>query len=98
MKGKNTMKHTSHEQALLDGLRYKAEDDLTAVEVETIMLSADGMSEAQIADKIDLTVPTVRARLRSAQRKFGTHTRAELLAAYLRGDPTLEQKRKLAKP
>jgi DNA-binding CsgD family transcriptional regulator len=48
---------------------------LTLREVEVVRLVAEGLSNAEIARRLWVSVRTVHAHLRSAYRKLGVHTR-----------------------
>jgi DNA-binding NarL/FixJ family response regulator len=50
--------------------------ELTARELEVLVLVASGLSDAQVAQQLFLSVRTVNAHIRSVYRKTGVHTRA----------------------
>jgi DNA-binding NarL/FixJ family response regulator len=49
---------------------------LTAREVDVLRLVAVGLSDAQVAAQLVVSVRTVNAHLRSIYRKTGVHSRA----------------------
>jgi DNA-binding CsgD family transcriptional regulator len=55
---------------------------LSAVERELLALLLQGYRVNQIATRLDVTVPTVRKRVRRLLAKTGTSSQAELIAAY----------------
>ena len=50
---------------------------LTAREVEVLRLVADGMSDAQVADRLVVSLRTVHSHLRSIYRKLEVGSRNE---------------------
>jgi predicted ATPase/DNA-binding CsgD family transcriptional regulator len=61
-------------------------DDLTTREADVLRLVAEGLTDAQIAERLVLSVRTVRAHLRSIYSKLGVNTRsAATRAAISRG-------------
>jgi DNA-binding NarL/FixJ family response regulator len=58
-------------------------DDLTAREVEVLRLVAKGLTDAQIAERLTLSVRTVQAHLRSVYAKLGVNTRSAATRAAL---------------
>jgi DNA-binding CsgD family transcriptional regulator len=50
--------------------------DLTAREVDVLRLVATGLTDAEVAEQLVLSVRTVNAHLRSIYRKVGVHSRA----------------------
>jgi len=57
-------------------------DGVTAREVEVLALVADGMSNAEIAEKLYLSVRTVESHVSSLLTKLGVASRAELAARW----------------
>ena len=51
-------------------------DGLTAREIEVLALVADGRTDAEVAEKLVVSVRTVHAHLRSIYRKLDLHTRS----------------------
>ena len=51
-------------------------DGLTAREIEVLVLVADGRTDAEVAEKLVVSVRTVHAHLRSIYRKLDLHTRS----------------------
>jgi len=85
---------------ILDRLRTPVADDaepisaesLTAREMEVLGLASRGMSNAEIADSLYLSVRTVQAHLRSIFNKLGVGSRSEAIVyALKRGWLSLEQ-------
>ena len=70
-----------------EGLRrVEHPDDLTARETEVLRLVAEGLTDAQIADRLTVSARTVQAHLRSVYSKLGISTRsAATRAAMERG-------------
>lgn len=53
---------------------------LTPAEVQAVGLLAQGLSRAEIADQLFLSINTVKSQLATAYRKLGVRTRAEAVA------------------
>ena len=51
-------------------------DGLTARELEVLALVADGRTDAEVAERLVVSVRTVHAHLRSIYRKLDLHTRS----------------------
>ena len=51
-------------------------DGLTAREIEVLALVADGRTDAEVAERLVVSVRTVHAHLRSIYRKIDLHTRS----------------------
>ena len=49
---------------------------LTAREVEVLKLVAEGVTDAQVAERLVVSIRTVHAHLRSIYRKLGVRTRS----------------------
>jgi NarL family two-component system response regulator LiaR len=58
-------------------------DDLTDRELEVLILLAQGLTNPQIADRMVITVATVKFHLRNIRLKLGTATRTETVAVAL---------------
>jgi len=57
---------------------------LTQREAEILDYLAKGYANKEIADKLNVTVPTVRSHLRSIYDKLHVHSRTEAVAKYLK--------------
>jgi DNA-binding NarL/FixJ family response regulator len=57
---------------------------LTQREAEILDYLAKGYANKEIADKLSVTVPTVRSHLRSIYDKLHVHSRTEAVAKYLK--------------
>ena len=53
-----------------------AAEDLTARELEVLALVADGLSDAEVAERLVVSIRTVHAHLRSIYRKLDVHSRS----------------------
>lgn len=73
---------------LAAGLRGGRNDagvsDLSAREVEVLRLVADGKSNKEIGDELNLSALTVKSHLARIARKLGTGDRAEMVALVMR--------------
>ena len=58
---------------------------LTAREEETLLLLTKGYSNKEIADKLNLSVETVRSHLKHIYEKMHVRSRAEAVARYMSG-------------
>jgi DNA-binding NarL/FixJ family response regulator len=59
-------------------------------ELDVVKLLLDGRSNEQIARHLHVSLPTVKSHAQAIFRKFGVHSRAELLAKFVersRGGP-----------
>ena len=56
---------------------------LTAREEETLLLLTKGYSNKEIADKLNLSVETVRSHLKHIYEKMHVRSRAEAVARYM---------------
>ncbi|HYG23202.1 MAG TPA: response regulator transcription factor [Verrucomicrobiae bacterium] len=75
---------------VVESFRQKARgrDDsisLTAREEETLLLLSKGYSNKEIADKLTLSVETVRSHLKHIYEKMHVRSRAEAVARYMSG-------------
>jgi two-component system nitrate/nitrite response regulator NarL len=57
---------------------------LTAREVEVLRLVADGLTGSQIADRLFISLSTVKAHVRNVREKLGVHDRAAAVAEAMR--------------
>jgi len=60
---------------------------LTARERDLFAALADGMTNAQIAKSLDVSLNTVKFHLKNLYDKLGVHNRAQAVARYLRHGP-----------
>jgi DNA-binding NarL/FixJ family response regulator len=51
-------------------------EDLTAREVEVLALVAEGLTDAEVAERLVVSIRTVHAHLRSIYRKLDIHSRS----------------------
>lgn len=70
--------------AICESLRRSAErdtdpDTLSAREVEVVRLLAEGLSRKQVAYRLGIATPTVRAHTVRIHRKLGVHNRVEMI-------------------
>ncbi|MDR0549149.1 MAG: LuxR C-terminal-related transcriptional regulator [Deltaproteobacteria bacterium] len=72
------------EAVLIDLEASRSDLDLTARELETVRLLAQGFSTTDLAGKMGVTIHTVRAHLKSAARKAGTKSRVALLRKFFK--------------
>jgi DNA-binding NarL/FixJ family response regulator len=61
---------------------------LTAREEETLLLLTKGYSNKEIADKLNLSIETVRSHLKHIYEKMHVRSRAEAVARYMSGRGT----------
>ena len=59
---------------------------LSRRETEVLAMASTGMTNAQMADRLNVTVHAVKFHLASIYRKLGVGNRTEAAAVYLRGD------------
>jgi DNA-binding NarL/FixJ family response regulator len=64
--------------------RLQVEPRLTAREFDVLELLADGLSNAAIGERLDLSTNTVRNHVAKMSAKLGAHSKLELLAVALR--------------
>ena len=62
------------------------ENDLTIREREIVVGLVDGLSYKMIADRMDISLDTVRAHIRNIYRKLHVNSKAEVIAKSLRGE------------
>jgi len=60
---------------------------LTAREEETLVLLTKGYSNKEIADRLELSIETVRSHLKHIYEKLHVRSRAEAVARYMSGKP-----------
>jgi DNA-binding NarL/FixJ family response regulator len=58
--------------------------DLTPREIEVLKLLADGVSNQQIAEKLVLSMHTVRNHVQNVITKLGAHSKLEAVATAVR--------------
>ncbi len=79
----------NHFNALATGRRNdaprKAEAQLTAREQEIVIGLVDGLSYKMIADRMDVSVDTIRFHIRNVYRKLHVNSKAEVISKSLRG-------------
>ena len=61
---------------------------ITTREMDVLLLVSDGLSNADIAERLHLSVRTVESHVSSAIRKTRTSSRSELVAQVIRAGPT----------
>ena len=64
----------------------KAESGLTMREQEIVVGLVDGLSYKMIADRMDISIDTVRAHIRNIYKKLHVNSKAEVIAKSLRGE------------
>lgn len=62
------------------------ENELTLREREIVIGLVDGLSYKMIADRMDISIDTVRAHIRNIYRKLHVNSKAEVIAKSLRGE------------
>lgn len=62
------------------------EDTLTPREQEIVIALVDGLSYKLIADRLDISIDTVRAHIRNIYRKLHVNSKAEVIAKSLKGE------------
>lgn len=72
---------TSLEQQIRETGHHPAWEALTRRERDVAALTAVGYSNQQIADRLFLSIETVRTHLRSVLRKYGVHSKEDLRAS-----------------
>ena len=70
--------------ALMAGRGVPGSNGLTGREQEVLAMLADGLTTAQVADRLYLSQETVRTHLRSAMRKVEAGTRVQAVAVAIR--------------
>lgn len=64
----------------------KADSGLTMREQEIVVGLVDGLSYKMIADRMDISIDTVRAHIRNIYKKLHVNSKAEVIAKSLRGE------------
>lgn len=64
----------------------KAESPLTDKEQMVVQLMTDGLSYKMIADRMQITMNTVRTHIRNIYTKLQVHNKAEVITRNLKGD------------
>lgn len=64
----------------------KAESPLTDKEQMVVQLMTDGLSYKMIADRMQITMNTVRTHIRNVYTKLQVHSKAEVISRNLKGD------------
>lgn len=64
-------------------VNYAIEDCLTSRETEVMRLIAQGLSNAEIADRLFIGVETVKSHVKKVLRKIGAVNRSEAISLYL---------------
>lgn len=68
----------------LDRTQRHASDDLTARELEVLNLLASGLGNAALAEKLGVSVNTVRHHVQSILNKLGVHTKLQAVTTAMR--------------
>lgn len=74
------------EERLSEEARARRSDVLSPREVEVIEIAALGLTNAQVADRLSVSVHAVKFHLASIYRKLGVTNRTEAAFVYLRSD------------
>lgn len=69
-----------------EGAEEKPESGLTLREQEIVVGLVDGLSYKMIADRMDISIDTVRAHIRNIYKKLHVNSKAEVIAKSLRGE------------
>jgi DNA-binding NarL/FixJ family response regulator len=69
-----------------EGADEKPESGLTLREQEIVVGLVDGLSYKMIADRMDISIDTVRAHIRNIYKKLHVNSKAEVIAKSLRGE------------
>lgn len=69
-----------------DAMDAKPESGLTIREQEIVVGLVDGLSYKMIADRMDISIDTVRAHIRNIYKKLHVNSKAEVIAKSLRGE------------
>jgi len=64
----------------------KSESNLTAREQDIVNGLVDGLSYKMIADRLNISIDTVRAHIRNMYKKLHVNSKAEVIAKSLRGE------------
>jgi DNA-binding NarL/FixJ family response regulator len=68
----------------LDRTQRLASDDLTARELEVLNLLASGLGNAALAEKLGVSINTVRHHVQSILNKLGVHTKLQAVTTAMR--------------
>jgi DNA-binding NarL/FixJ family response regulator len=68
----------------LDRTQRRASEDLTARELEVLNLLASGLGNAALADKLGVSINTVRHHVQSILNKLGVHTKLQAVTTAMR--------------
>jgi DNA-binding NarL/FixJ family response regulator len=68
----------------LDRTQRHASDDLTARELEVLNLLASGLGNAALAEKLGVSINTVRHHVQSILNKLGVHTKLQAVTTAMR--------------
>lgn len=66
---------------------------LTTRERDVLDLLADGLSNREIADRLNISIRTVEAHVRGLLRKYGASRRSEVVSMWLRSSPEIPRGR-----
>lgn len=66
--------------------KKKPETELTQREQEIVIGLVDGLSYKMIADRLDISIDTVRAHIRNIYKKLHVNSKAEVIAKSLKGE------------
>jgi DNA-binding NarL/FixJ family response regulator len=66
--------------------KKKLDKPLTDREYDIIVGLVEGLSYKMIADKLDISIDTVRQHIRSVYRKLNVNSKAEVITKKLRGE------------
>ena len=88
----------SYDQSMLDEARHEAAarpepnrlERLTPRELEVLQMIAFGMTNAEAARRLDLSVHAIKFHLAAIYRRLGVANRTEAAVAYLRSVSSLE--------
>ncbi len=66
--------------------KKKSETELTQREQEIVIGLVDGLSYKMIADRLEISIDTVRAHIRNIYKKLHVNSKAEVIAKSLKGE------------
>jgi len=69
-----------------DSPKKETSTDLTPREQEIVVGLVDGLSYKMIADRLDISIDTVRAHIRNIYKKLHVNSKAEVIAKSLKGE------------
>jgi DNA-binding NarL/FixJ family response regulator len=64
----------------------RADSALTDKELMVVQLLTDGLSYKMVADRMQITMNTVRTHIRNIYEKLQVHSKAEVISRHLKGD------------